>query len=65
MHFLKEALGFYGNYDFSKNVAAKPNVYRTDGSVAPWTRIQEISAVESLHDYMVRNLHRAPRTTVS
>ena len=63
VHFLKEALGFDGNDDFSKLVAAKPNVFRTDGSVAPWTRIQEINAAESLHDYVVRTLHRAPKTT--
>ena len=64
VHHLKQALGFDGNNDFSKLIAAKVNVFRVGDSVTPWSRVQEAIAKERTDEYVKRMLGRAPKNTM-
>ena len=64
-HHLKTALGLDGNDDASKLAATKPNCFRSEDSVAPWTRVASAVAKESTSDYINRMLRSAPRNNMT
>ena len=63
-HHLKTALGFNGDDDANKLSAPKSNNFRSDGSVAPWTRVSAAVAHESTSDYIDRMVRSAPRNNM-
>ena len=63
-HHLKTALGFNGDDDANKLSAPKSNIFRSDGSVAPWNRVAAAVAHESTSDYIDRMVRSAPRNNM-
>ena len=64
-HHLKIALGLDGDDDASKLTATKSYRFRSEDSVAPWTRLAAVVAKESTSDYIDRMLRCAPRNNMT
>jgi hypothetical protein len=64
-HHLKIALGLEWDDDASKLTATKSNCFRSEDSVAQWTRLAAAVAKESTSDYIDRMLRCAPRNNMT
>jgi hypothetical protein len=64
VRYLKDSFHFDGQNDALKLFIPRGNPFRSDGAVAPWTRLSDCEAHESTREYVTRTMRNAPRNNL-
>ena len=64
VQYLKLSFSIDGDNDFAKLCSHHTNQFRSEGAVAPWTRIGAVEAKETSRDYTDRMMRLVPRNNL-